>query len=106
MTDQLVTTAIVATDRPSRYGKQLVSHLNRRATGEWDEDTSAGHIDFEQGRAVLTCRPSALVIELTADPDAVEVLQDVVARHLVRFGERDELSVTWDGTAGGDQTSA
>ncbi|WOQ18596.1 DUF2218 domain-containing protein [Raineyella sp. W15-4] len=95
MTDLILTTATVATDRAARYGKQLVSHLTRRAAGDWDVESATGHLDFGEGRAELSCRPDALVIELTASPDAVERLQDVVARHLVRFGARDELVVDW-----------
>jgi hypothetical protein len=47
-------TATVATDRPGRYGKQLVSHLTRRATGEWDEQAGTGWIQFTGGRVALT----------------------------------------------------
>ncbi len=101
-------TARVATDRPARYGKQLASHLNRRAVGTWEDATDTGSIVFgEAGNRVdMTCEPDALVFALTAAPDDVALLEDVIGRHLVRFGTRDELVVSWtraDGSAGTEQ---
>ena len=96
-------TTTVATDRAARYGKQLVSHLGRRATAEWDEQAGTGWIDFGETRAELAAGPDALDIRLAAAPDAVARMEDVVGRHLVRFGARDELTVQWvraDGSRG------
>jgi hypothetical protein len=102
-------TATVATDRAARYGKQLVSHVVRRATAEWDEQAGTGWIDFGETRAELVAGPEALDIRLTAEPDAVARMEDVVGRHLVRFGSRDELTVQWlraDGSRGTRQENA
>ena len=88
-------TATVATDRAPRYGKQLVAHMGRRASAEWDEQAGTGWIDFGETRAELIAGPDALDIRLTAEPDAVARMEDVVGRHLVRFGARDELTVQW-----------
>jgi hypothetical protein len=96
-------TATVETDRAARYGKQLVSHLGRRATAEWDEQAATGWIDFGETRAELIAGPDALDIRLSAALDALARMEDVVGRHLVRFGARDELTVQWartDGTKG------
>lgn len=100
--------AVVATNRPARYGKQLASHLGRRARAEWDERAERGTIAFGDSgdHAVLTCRPGELVMALSAAPEAVERLEDVLGRHLVRFGTRDELVVQWrraDGSPGSRQ---
>lgn len=102
--------AVVATDRPARYAKQLASHLGRRARTTWDDDTRRGTVAFgdDGDGAVLTCRDDALVLELTASPAVVARLEDVLGRHLVRFGSRDELVVTWrraDGSAGTRQVN-
>lgn len=107
MTQSTITsTASVATDRPARYGKQLVSHLTRRVTGEWDDDAGSGFIEFTGGRVTLTSADGALGLALAAGEDDVARLEDVVGRHLVRFGTRDELVVRWtrsDGTPGSVQ---
>jgi hypothetical protein len=89
------THATVITDRPDRYGKQLASHLGRRNGGEWSADTATGWIDFGDGRATLTAEGDQLRLEITAPCDQLGHLEEVVASHLVRFGEKDELSVVW-----------
>ena len=43
----------------------------------------------EVGDGVLTLRAQA------EDPEALERVQDVLGRHLERFGQRNELVVTW-----------
>lgn len=101
--------AAVATDRPARYGKQLVSHLTRRATGQWSEEERAGWIDFGDGRVTLTSADGSLDLRLTSPVALVGRREDVVGRHLVRFGARDELVVAWDrddGTPGTVQENA
>ena len=102
----IVSTAAVATARAPRYGKQLVSHLGRRSVGSWDETTGAGTLDMNDNAAHVTLNstPEALLIEIRCADAAT--YEDVVGRHLVRFGERDELKVSWersDGTAGSSQ---
>ncbi|MCX2929005.1 DUF2218 domain-containing protein [Mycobacterium sp. CVI_P3] len=87
--------ATVRTDRTARYGKQLVSHLGRRNGGEWSADAGSGWIDLGAGRATVTAGDGVLDLHLRAPADELARLQDVIASHLTRFGERDELSVEW-----------
>jgi uncharacterized protein len=99
------------TDRPSRYGKQIVSHLTRRATGQWSDETNAGTITFEDDAVVaeLACEPDALTIALRGTRDLVPTFEAVIGDHLVRFGVRDVLVVSWtrsDGSPGTVQSNA
>lgn len=108
MGDQIVSVARVATDRPARYGKQLVAHLTRRLTGGWDEATGVGELVLGDGgdRADLAAEDGALVLTIHADPAALGRWEDLLGRHLVRFGARDELVASWarsDGSAGTTQ---
>jgi hypothetical protein len=99
----LVSTALVATGRPDRYGKQLASHMSKRITTSWDETARTGVLDFGRGRADLTCVDDGLQLTLRCASAEVAGLEDAVGRHLVRFGARDELVVTWtrdDGSPG------
>ena len=50
MSDTIVSTAGVATERRARYGKQLVSHLGRKSVGVWDEASGSGTLDMGQQR--------------------------------------------------------
>jgi len=87
--------ADVATDRPERYGKQLVSHLGRRNGGEWSAEDRSGWIDLGDGRATVTATDAGLRLELVAAPDQLPRLEEVVGSHLARFGERDGLTIRW-----------
>ncbi|NJC70569.1 DUF2218 domain-containing protein [Planosporangium thailandense] len=98
--------ALVVTDRPARYAKQLVAHLGRRNGGDWSESDERGYITFSAGRAELFCAPDGLHLSVEGEPDHLAQLEDVVGRHLVRFGTRDELRVRWtrfDGEPGTEQ---
>lgn len=107
--------ATVTTDRPGRYGKQLAAHLGRRVSSSWDDDGGRGEITFAYGRAELTAQEGALLLFVQGSPDAepdlqgaagLDRLEDVVGRHLVRFGAKDELVVQWlrsDGSPGSMQ---
>ena len=92
---RLSAVAEVATDTPERYAKQLISHLGRRLTWETVGDTSraaigAGVGTVAAGEGVLTLRAEA--------PDAKTLarIQQVLGSHLERFGQRNELSLTWE----------
>ncbi|WP_204077460.1 DUF2218 domain-containing protein [Planotetraspora phitsanulokensis] len=90
-----VSTAHVATSRPSRYIKQLVSHMGHKVTAELSGD-GRGTLAFAQGTCVLTpARDHLELIVTAADAEAVAGVQDVVTRHLVRFAAQEELDVEW-----------
>ena len=102
----MASSARVGTDRPARYGKQLVAHLGRRSGGEWDDSASAGWIRHADGRTEVSCGDGVLLLSIEASSQDLPRLEDVVGRHLVRFGARDELVVTWfrdDGAPGSEQ---
>lgn len=107
MTSPTVSTASVVTTRARRYGKQLVSHLSRRSVGVWDEDTATGTLDMsgDAAHVTLTSTPEALLIEVSSSAANIATYEDVVGRHLVRFGQRDELQVNWQRADGAPGTS-
>ena len=89
--------AVVSADRRHRYGKQLVGHLGRRHGGEWDAEAGSGWIDLASGRATVAAEGDALRLRVVAEDDEeLSRMEGVVGGHLVRFGERDELSVAWE----------
>ena len=93
----LTTTAVVATQAPARYAKQLLSHLGRKATVEpVSEPEPAGRLVFGYGTGQVLPGTDALVLIASADDqEALDRLQDVLGRHLERFGARNELKVAW-----------
>jgi hypothetical protein len=87
-------TARVATDRPMRYVEQMCTHLGHKMRTELAEGT--GVIRHHAGTCRLRAEDGVLVLDAIADTaENLRRVQDVVARHLERFGARDGLTVTW-----------
>ena len=87
-------TAFVLTSRPERYVKQLVSHFGNKVNTELTDE--GGRLEFDFGVCELKAAPTGIELIGTAEDAAqLETLKDVVARHLVRFGVNDQLTVTW-----------
>ena len=87
-------TAFVVTSRPERYIKQLVSHFGNKVKTELTD--GGGRLEFDFGVCELKAAPTGIELIGTAEDAAqLETLKDVVARHLVRFGVNDQLTVTW-----------
>jgi uncharacterized protein len=94
MPEPLTSSALVATDRPARYAKQLAAHLGRRS--EIREEGDNIRIVLTSGECLLSPRDDVLRMDATAaDEESLAVVTDVVGRHLERFGQRDELQVSW-----------
>jgi hypothetical protein len=95
----LRSTAVVLTDAPARYAKQLVSHLSGKSTitvESVDGQPEARRLVFSYGWGVLSPESDRLVMHAAAeDAESLARLQDVLARHLERFGARRQLSVSW-----------
>ncbi|MCW2844472.1 MAG: hypothetical protein JWN22_2388 [Nocardioides sp.] len=85
----------MATDRPERYAKQLVSHWSKR--GPVTEEDGATVQRWETGQVLrLTPTEGVLEVEITvAEGDDAARFAQVVKEHLERFGPRDELDVVW-----------
>jgi len=87
-------TSYVSTDLAERYAKQLASHLGHQATVDETPDGTVIHIGA--GSCRLRPGPDALILDAEApDDEGLTCVQDVIGRHLVRFGQRNELVVTW-----------
>lgn len=92
--------AVVATDRPARYIKQLGSHMGRKlGTAELPDGLrlTFNRDGIFRGYGDLRATEGALVMEVRAENDELAAgLADVLDRHLVRFGEREELVVSFE----------
>jgi len=89
--------ATVPTDAAERYAKQLLAHLGRKNTVEPVEGAAeAGRLLFAYGIGIVRPEAGRLVLEATAaDDESLARVQDVLGRHLERFGARRELVVHW-----------
>lgn len=81
--------AEVATDKPVPYMRQLCRHFGHKLDASFDDDS--GYIQFDDGRCDLRAGDGVLELTVTGS----ERVCGVVGSHLERFGQRDELSVSW-----------
>jgi hypothetical protein len=93
-------TAVVATEAAARYAKQLLAHLGRKNPVEpVPGEPDSGRLAFSYGSGTVRVEPGRLVLEAAAaDGESLARVQDVLGRHLERFGARRELSVHWTTT--------
>ncbi|MFC7221505.1 DUF2218 domain-containing protein [Streptomyces polyrhachis] len=98
-----LSTAHVPTPRPARYLKQLVSHLGHKATTSLTPD-GRGVITIAAGTCHLTPTPDGLALTAAAvDGESLARVEDVVARHLVRFAAQEGLAVEWTAPVDGGE---
>lgn len=86
--------ARVVTDSPGRYAKQLVAHLGRRVEWVTEGVASAAVFGGGTGRVLVGEGVLTLVAE-SGTAEGLAQVQDVLGRHLERFGARNELAVAW-----------
>ena len=91
---RLTSTATVETAKAAGYAAQLAKHFAHKIPARFEDGT--GEITFSAG----TCRLEAEGTRLTltaeaATPEALGQVEDVVARHLLRFAFREELALDW-----------
>ncbi|TDH63199.1 DUF2218 domain-containing protein [Dankookia rubra] len=91
--------ARVAMEQPRRYLGQLCRHFAHRLPVTLAE--TSGSIAFPAGTCALAAEGDVLALRIeAADPAALPGLEDVVARHLLRFAFRDPPEVSWAREAG------
>jgi uncharacterized protein len=72
-------------------------------------NTGAATFDSNEGVAEFSCEQGALTIALHSAAEQIPKFESVIGDHLVRFGVRDELVVSWtrsDGSPGSVQRNA
>jgi hypothetical protein len=87
--------AEIATPTPAKYMSQLCKHFAHKVPVTLDEDS--GQIRFTFGDCDLKAQAETLTLTCIApNADDLPQLQDVVARHLVRFAFREpDMQIDW-----------
>ncbi len=95
MTDtQYRAEARVTTAHASRYLQQLCKHFQHKLPATFNE--TAGSITFALGETKLAADAETLTLAVESKGEAeLAQLEDVVARHLVRFAFRETLEIEW-----------
>jgi hypothetical protein len=86
--------AEITTPKAARYLQQLCKHFEHKRPVTYDE--RSGQIAFSIGDCRLDAAETVLRLSLAA-PDSAQMaqLQEVVARHLLRFAFREEMQIDW-----------
>ena len=86
--------ARIALDQPARYLGQLCKHFAHKLPVTLEE--ARGSIAFPMGTCRLEAAEGLLLLHAEADgAEALERLQDVVGRHLLRFAFRAPPTIDW-----------
>ncbi|MDO4888981.1 MAG: DUF2218 domain-containing protein [Actinomycetaceae bacterium] len=109
-TPPLTSIARVATSSPARYARQLVSHMSHKITATWDAETEHGVLNFDRegmslGTCELSCGETTLILTLHSDEEEIPILEEIIGSHLVRFGSKDSLVVSWVRSDGSNGTT-
>lgn len=98
--------ATVTTPKAAGYAAQLAKHFAHKIPARFEGDT--GEIAFSAGICRLRAEGETLTLTIeAADAAALAQVQDVVARHLLRFAFREEMVIDWEAvpSASGDDVS-
>ena len=86
--------AVVSTPKAAGYAAQLAKHFAHKIPAHFEN--GVGQISFGAGTCSLAAEGDVLTMTVeAADAAGVAQLQDVVARHLLRFAFREELAIDW-----------
>lgn len=95
-------TALVSTDAPARWAKQLASHLGRPGRMAVVETGSGPRLTMAFDGVEASClldtatTPHVLALHASAgDRAALDRMTQVVGSHLERFGAKAGLTVDW-----------
>jgi hypothetical protein len=95
MSFELSERAVIAIERPARYGKQLAMHLSHKCP--MTETSSGWDLVIRDGEGKVIPREETLVLEAYAnDAETLAIVKDVLERHLRKFASKlDPLEVNW-----------
>jgi hypothetical protein len=86
-------TTRIPTAHGSRYLQQLCKHWSHKFTVDFTSQN--GRIEMSAGVLILDADAEGLGLQLTAEPDTLARMEDVVAEHLQRFAFREALQFNW-----------
>jgi hypothetical protein len=86
-------TTRIPTEHGSRYLQQLCKHWSHKFAVEFTPQN--GRIEMSAGVLILDADAEGLGLQLTAEPDTLTRMEDVVAEHLQRFAFREALQFNW-----------
>lgn len=89
------TTAIVQTEKASRYMKAMINHFGSKVNAAYEGNN--GHVDFGFGRCEMQADETALTLRaMGKNAGEISGVERIIGSHLVRFAQKEELSISWN----------
>lgn len=96
--------ALFKTDSAHRHLDALCRHFGRKVAVQFGADT--GWVQFPFGRCDMTADANQLELIATAeDANALDLVTDVVTRHLERYAFREHPRLDWRASNASDPTN-
>lgn len=90
----LTSSTKVQADKSQRYVESLAKHFARKVTVT--EADGRFTVSFAMGCCVMHAEGVDMLFECTADTEGeLEVVKNVIASHIVKYGELKETVVEW-----------
>jgi len=87
--------AVVSIERPSRYSKQLASHLGHKIAVTEIENGWHFEIDGAQGDVITTGEAELTMTAIGENPEIEERMQFVLQKHLLKFAGDLQPEIVW-----------
>jgi hypothetical protein len=88
--------ATIQTNAARRYLGQFCKHFAHKAPVDLDPALASGQVTFSAGTCRLTADEDTLTLQVSGEtPADIATLEDVTARHLIRFAFREDLALMW-----------
>lgn len=90
-----ISTVTITTPNASRYLQQLCKHWSHKFEVEFT--SQQGRIIFTDGR-IVTLKASNETLDITAEAplETQAQLEDIIAKHIIKFAFREELVFNWN----------
>ena len=86
--------ATIRSEKADRYLVQLCKHFAHKIPATWDG--GKGHADFGFGTCAMSAEDGVLTLECKApEAEGLGRVKYIVEDHIVRFGWKEEISVSW-----------
>ncbi len=94
MGNAIETTAVIRTEFASKYMQQLCKHFAHKVTAEYDAHKA--FVELPPGPCRMNAEGDALMVHCQSESaKGVEVMQQIIESHIVKFAWREELDIAW-----------
>jgi len=88
--------AALEIERPERYAKQLAAHISHKAESSSETDGVTTITFGFGGSGTISVNKNSVLLSAQAETkEALEMAQNVLGRHLLKFAKLEDQQLTW-----------